>query len=112
MKCPKCGFSAENYGNCPICGTQLFSEEVRFQNTQNQADYAYTQSVAPPDYPSAEKKSNGSKPLVITALVFLGLSILAGLIISVYSAVVYNKTAYEALYNKSDISVTAAPFSD
>lgn len=112
MKCPKCGFNADNCNFCPICGANLSPEEPQFQSPKNQVNYAFPQSAQLREYQPAAKKTNVKKPLVITALVILGVTILAGLIISVYSAVAYNKSLYEAMFIESYISGAAVTVPD
>ena len=100
MRCPNCGFNAENCASCPICGTP-FTQQPQYSvpPQQTQAYYGYAQPVqyAAPVQTAAVKKKTYS-PIVIAV------TIIAGLIVTVYSAVFYNKSVFDVLYESISFS--------
>ena len=106
MRCPNCGFNAENCASCPICGTP-FTQQPQYSvpPQQTQAYYGYAQPVqyAAPVQTAAVKKKTYS-PILITVLIIIAGTIIAGLIVTVYSAVFYNKSVFDVLYESISFS--------
>lgn len=136
MKCPHCGFNAENEPVCPVCGMAVYQEPSEPYAQQPEPYYAqqpepyyaqqqepyyaqqpdpYYNTQQPDPYSqqinqyvkvSARKKTGGGKAGVIIASCVLAAGILMGVIISVFSAVAYNKSAAEAFNNNRSITST------
>ncbi|MBR1482376.1 MAG: hypothetical protein IJ598_05340 [Ruminococcus sp.] len=91
MKCPHCGFNAENYAFCPVCG-QRMAAAVPPQNI------GQPQPASEP--PQAALPKSNNKALLIIAIV-IGAIILSGVLTAVLSRVFYNKSVVESFREAS-----------
>lgn len=103
MKCPNCGFNAEQGSFCPICGAGLSQQsagyQAPFQPVQPPAGYSAQPPVSYAAQPAQNSRvKKGISPLALVIIIMVLLVILAGIAITIYSAVFYGKSAFEAFY--------------
>lgn len=100
MKCPNCGFNAENNSVCPVCGYQLAPKQQPpqpanpYQGNQPQPQNTYSQPVSRPQYPAQQPvvpnnaqaaPKRGANPWVIVLICVVGIVIITGIVLAVLS---------------------------
>ena len=97
MKCPRCGFDAQNTRFCPNCGLQMPVQQPTYQQPvppmQSAARVSSVQSDAHLTAVTPPKSRNTA---LLVAAIIIGAVVVSGIVIAVLSGIFYNRSVFSS----------------
>ena len=106
MKCPRCGFDAQNMKFCPECGLQMPAQppvQSAVRNVPVQAaaprvvpmqSAARVSSVQSDAHLTAVKPPKSKNTALLVAAIVIGMVVLSGIVIAALSGIFYNRSVF------------------
>ena len=106
MKCPRCGFDAQNMKFCPECGLQMPAQPpvqsaVRTVPVQTANPHvvpmqsaARVSSVQSDAHLTAVKPPKSKNTALLVAAIVIGMVVLSGIVIAALSGIFYNRSVF------------------